>query len=195
MPQCNTPSQSNGAAARLRFVHCSTASGTAAYPGPILFVTREFASPLFIGICKANPLNTPDSRTRGQCSFSFSDRLPVSFGSAEAPRRVCAVEMGRKGEKAQRFNKSLHFLKGFVLSLPCNPFDNSGKPCNRWPIATTAFSPLPTSLLRFRSADNFLSSSRGQPKPAFFSVCAREFISIRFGITRRDICFSMQRPD
>jgi hypothetical protein len=96
---------------------------------------------------------------------------------------------------AQELDKSLHFLKEFVPSFVCSPFDNSGKPCNRWPIAATAFSLLPTSLLRFRSADNFLSSSRGQPKPAFFGVCAREFISIRFGITRRDICFSMQRPD
>jgi hypothetical protein len=103
--------------------------------------------------------------------------------------------MGRNGEIAQELNKSLHFLKGFVLLLACSPYDSSGKPCNRWPIATIAFSLLPTSLLRFQSVDNFLSSSRGQPKPAFFGVCEREFISIRFGITRRDICFSMQRPD
>lgn len=33
--------------------------------------------------------------TRGQCSFSFSYGPPVSFTSAEAPRLVCAVEMGR----------------------------------------------------------------------------------------------------
>ena len=33
--------------------------------------------------------------TRGQCSFSFRYRLQVSFASAEAPRLVCAVEMGR----------------------------------------------------------------------------------------------------
>ena len=40
--------------------------------------------------------------TRGQCSFSFRYRLPVSFASAEAPRFVCAVEMGRNGVSTPR---------------------------------------------------------------------------------------------
>jgi hypothetical protein len=39
--------------------------------------------------------NLLDEGAGGQCSFSFSDRLQVSFASAEAPRLVCAVEMGR----------------------------------------------------------------------------------------------------
>ena len=108
--------------------------------------------------------------------------------------RVCVVEKGRKGGKAQKLSKSLQFVKGFVLSCSCSPFDNSGKPCSRWPIATTAFSPLPTLALRFRNADNFLSSSREQPRPGFFAESARGFISIRFGITRRDICSSMRPP-
>ena len=61
LPQCSTPSQSNGAAARLKSANSSTASVPAAYLVPILSATKGFASPLFIGICKTNPLHPPGS--------------------------------------------------------------------------------------------------------------------------------------
>ena len=89
LPQCSTPSQSSGAAARLKSANLSTASGPAAYLGPILSATKRFACPLFIGICRANPLHTPGLGILRRPPFSRWSQ--ANLRPYQAPNAACTA--------------------------------------------------------------------------------------------------------
>lgn len=89
MPQCSTPSQSSRAAARLKSANLSTASEPAPYLGPILSATKGFACPLFIVICKANPLNPLGSGILRRPPFSRWSQ--ANLRPYQAPSAACTV--------------------------------------------------------------------------------------------------------